>query len=239
MIEKLNDIEALNCFDDCLSVKIRALFKAYGNEFSLGSFYCQKNEEGKPTAVISRYNGSLTISKICCADKNELVAFIEFLSPFEIICNIDLAEALNKEYKKIYSVCSFSTASEQKQTELSFCQFKGIYSHFSQGDEDISVGRFDDWYADINHRIRHNACKAFHNASASAIVFSDDLNGLLNGIAVDKAVRSKGEGSKMLSCILSSPDISKLYAFCSDKALRFYLKNGFEIESEIALIKRF
>ncbi len=236
MITKLENISQLSHFNDFLSVKIRSLFLAYGSEFDFCDFYIQKNEEANITAFLSRYYSSVSLVYNAECDLKEIIDFIYLLSPSELICDFSFSENFNAGKRKVFSVkkdCSFS-----KNTNVEFCFSTGweIYRLFSQGDKDIEVGNFENWYANINHFYRHGFARTYFNKECAAVVLTDHENHYLNGIAVNKTNRSKGYGSAFLKGILSDFNNGFLIALCSDDVLPFYLKNGFKIDREYAII---
>lgn len=92
-------------FHDCAGVKIRALFKAYGAKFEFCRFYEQRADSGETLALLSAYEGAVTVSVKKAykeTERQELTAFLTAIGFSELICKEPILKEMPHE--KIYAV---------------------------------------------------------------------------------------------------------------------------------------
>ncbi len=236
MIEKIYDSDCLLEFSDICALKIKVLYKAYGAELPFCSFYAQKDESGRTTAIISKFYTSATVSVNEYFDMVEIVDFLRMISPSEIFSDMSFRKFFCESAKEGFAVAIDCKKSESLNEIPDVNKLKEVHRLFSQGDDDLIVGAFEDWHVDINHRLRHNAAKIFFKENSAALILTDGKNALLNGIATDKQMRLRGEGSRLISNIRASCGAENLFALCSRNLLPFYLKSGFRIMGEYCII---
>ncbi len=93
-------------------------------------------------------------------------------------------------------------------------------------DSDIALPEFENFAADISHRLRHGAAAAVINNEGAALAFLCEKGAIVSGISVRPELRKNGAGSKLLSELLSLCE-GDVLAYTSEINTRFYIKNGF------------
>jgi len=227
MIEKVENIEAISRFNDICALKIKALYKAYGTAYDFCAFYSQFSFDGEITAIIVKFYSSVTVTVLDNFDFQELKEFIDFISPSQVLCTEKAAQLFCKKYTTIYGMKTEVTGADCDIQATDFPTLQKVHSLFSQGDEDICIGDFEDWYVDVNHRLRHGAALVLFNESSAAILITDGKDAILNGICVEKKLRDKGEGLRMMKKVKNISGLENVFALCSQNLLPFYLKCGF------------
>lgn len=231
MIKQIEEGSALAEYEktDIYSVRILSLLSAYGCKYSFARFYMQTDESGKITAILSSLDGNMTVSFTDAADKNEISDFSAAIGFATLLCDesLELDSAFEsgevmKSFKKMEVPCAFSQLDE-------YPDLFELYNFIDYGETD-----FASWYVDINHRIRHNAAKAFSLKNGDGIISTAVLSSIYKNSAVLTGVRTKpeyrrgGYASALVSAVCCG--------FCGDiylmresgKNERFYKKLGFE-----------
>ena len=103
-------------------------------------------------------------------------------------------------------------------------------------DSDIALIPFSDFAGDLSHRLRHGGAVAVTGEKGGAVAFLCNKGGIINGIAVDKAFRRQGIGSRLLFKVCSYIE-GDVFVCASEQNTDFYLKNGFEL-TDTAVIAR-
>ena len=202
--------------------KILSQYKAFGNTPISPGFWIQ-GTGGKVTAVISLYGHELTLY---CKGGNleEIWDFIRVIHPKRVFTEMEnLMAPCDARIKQVF-LKKLPVKEVLRGTEVSL---KELYDRLLSGqDGDVSLPRFEDFCGDISHRLRHGGAVAIAKDFGAAISFLFEGGGIISGIAVDKACRGKGFGSKLLKeiCKISGGDIFA----CTDESNKdFYIKNGF------------
>lgn len=237
MIESVIKVPELGC-DSAAATRIKALFNTYKNGGA--GFYCQ-TAGGKTTAVMSRLGSGFTLLSFDGADFDELESFFRFFSG-EVFCGAEDADKLGCVGKSIFPLLRFEgeapEPSKGKETRIS-----SLYGLLQMGsDGDIVLPPFEDWYTDLCARVNHGSAEFFVIDGAVAVAgFVTENAALITGVAVDKADRGMGKGSEVLRGLIAKvrakhPD-REIYAAAKSDVADFYIKNGFLICGECAVLK--
>lgn len=186
-------------------------------------------------SVIARQGGRLYISALGDA-LEELKSFISVIGYGEVFCRKATAEGLGLSITDEFTVLSASGLGKGFEASPQL-GLKALYDRLTLGgDGGISLPDFESFAPDVSHRLRHGGAKVFLSENGAALVFLSEKGGILNGIAVKKECRQKGEGSRLLELVRSAAD-GDILVCCDEKIKEFYIKNGF-CETDKAVIAR-
>ena len=236
-IENLTAKDVEDLPEGSIKTRLLAMLKCYGANFDFLDFWLQK-ERDKVTAVISRFEGEAWLLASNDANGEELAEFLKVISS-TVLTDIKTAEASGLvPQNKFYELCKETAESGG---DVSAPPIMQLYDMLMSGaDGDIEIANKDEWYADVSHRLRHETAKvtATQNAVAFAGFVTDD-SALISGVATKPNARGKGEGSAALNDLCGSLYPRKVYAEATDKAVGFYLKNGFTESAELCRCKTY
>ena len=189
---------------------------------------------GRITSVISRWGGRLYVSADN-ADFDELKEFISVIGFSEIFCDkntaLSLGFAPDKEFSVLYKNCEKSAEPDPTPS------LSGLYEALKMGEDgDIFLPPFEDFAADVSHRLRHGGGVAILEEYGAALGFCSELGGIINGISVKKEIRGQGFGKKLLDRLCSTIG-GDIYVATSDNTAKFYIKNGFSYFEETVIVR--
>lgn len=184
-----------------------------------------QREDGEICSVIARHGGRLYIAS-CGGDAEELAKFIKTIGFDEVFTEKSTADSLG-----LASVCEFNVLFKNAEGSTAprdyIPSLKAIYDGLLLGsDSDISLPPFELFAPDLSHRLRHGSALAISDEFGAALAFRSPEGGIINGIAVEKARRFKGFGSRLLQDLLKGLNGDVLVC-ASEKNEHFYIKNGF------------
>ena len=99
----------------------------------------------------------------------------------------------------------------------------------------ISLPSFEDFAADISHRLRHGGGAAILEDYGAALGFCCEGGGIINGISVKKQFRGQGLGHKLLDRLCSALG-GDVYA-ATNGGVDFYIKNGFTYLDDAVIVR--
>ncbi len=176
-------------------------------------------------AVISKWGGRLYISAND-PDFEELKNFIFVIGFSEIFSEKETALSLGFDKGEEFSV--LKRLCEKTAQPDPIPPLKELYGGLKSGEDgDISLPPFEDFAADVSHRLRHGGGIAVLDKYGAALGFCSDAGGIINGISVKKEYRGQGFGAKMLNSLCSAIG-GEIYVATSSNTAKFYIKNGFE-----------
>lgn len=229
----LIDKEELHYIPKISFMQTACLISAFKNSALAPEVWVQKNNE-KITAVISRFGGRLNITADC-ADYEEIREFIEVVGFSEIFCEKEVAEKLGVSFDT-----DFCVLKARVKKQRSFCDIPplfNLYTTLNQGDDgEITLPDFEVFATDVSHRLRHGGAVATLEDSGAAVAFSCDFGGIINGIAVNKASRANGIGSRLLKDVCDYLD-GDVFVCTNENTAKFYIKNGFTECDKAVLIR--
>lgn len=196
--------------------RIKCTFSAYGNYPDIALFWEQTDENGNLISLISRLEENVTVWSEKVDD--ELESFIAALGAATVFADEPVAMALGITGKRLCAVAA--TGGTGGYANISTDR---LYSVFKQ---EFDIGR-DSFIADVSHRLRHGAARCIAEDDSAAFMQLGESCGYITGVAVDKHRRKKGQGSALLSRLISGEGKIRIYACCSERVLPFYLKNNF------------
>ena len=214
---------------DASLVKTECAYKAYKDYPNIAEFYHGVNAKGKVFALISKIDGYVNLWAQE-EHRQELCEFLRFLSPMGIFTDTHTADYLNLKIKEECLV--FKTLppyesifnNENKQP-------RELLNILRQG---LSIPDGDGFVADVTFRVLHGCAHFVTENNSGGLLFTGDNNAIINGIAVARDNRGKGQGSRIVKLLLSRAQNKNVYACCTEKNKGFYLKNGFSLIGKAA-----
>ncbi len=214
---------------DAALVKVKCAYKAYKDYDNIAQFYHGISAQNEVYAVIGKISGYISLwtdgSEI-----EELKKFLDFLGFTGIFTSLKTAQLLNL---KIDETCLVFKAEPpfEKTSNSESCQPRELMEILRQG---LSIPNGDEFIADVSFRVLHGCADYVVKDGGGALLFFDENDALVNGIAVPKNERNKGHGSRILKALLSRAEERSVYACCVEKNKHFYIKNGFSLIGEAA-----
>ena len=209
------------------------LISAFGDSALSPEVWVQ-TENGRITAVISRFGGRVNLTYMG-GDKTEIKDFLNIIGFSEIFTEKGSALALGFDNFSTFTVLKKEARKQKDFSEIP--SLKGLYNALLEGkDGDVSLPSFEDFAADISHRLRHGGAVALLEDFGAALAFKSEFGGIINGISVKKGLRGRGLGGKLLKniCEYLNGDI---FVCTNEKTAEFYIKNGFEPYGLAVLIR--
>lgn len=186
-----------------------------------------QHTDNKISAVLSRFGNRLYLYSNQ-EGIDELKEFINFLNCSEVFCEEEVARKLNLKINKTFNVLH-KYSSKLREFDYNSVSLKNLYQNLSFGaDGDIVLPSFEDFAADVSHRLRHGGGVALTSKQGAALAFVCKNGGIINGISVYRSSRGKGIGSKLLNNLCEFIN-NNVFVCCSDENTEFYIKNGFAL----------
>lgn len=218
---------------DVLSLKIGGNLTAYrGYDFC--TFYAGKN------IFIGRYYDDLVIRAkggLSDAETEELSLFLKVCGFKQAICSLETGKRLeNTGWKNCYESILFKFSKElipQGETYPSFSLLSenppldDVYDILKDGFPDLN---YEQWYTDINHKIRHGVSRVYLYEGATATVMSDINDGVFIALlASKKEARGTGAAKKLLRGLGAhfEEQGKEVSVLCREELIPFYRKAGF------------
>lgn len=226
------------------NVRSAGLLFAYGTKYSFFNIW---HDDFK--TIIAELEGNYFICESDETDYCEIKSFLDFCpNVISVGARTEILDKAGycKNSSKAYNVMTLEKLLIDNHAEIDCSpKLKDVYTAFLNNQcEDIEVGEFEPWYADVSHRIRHGAAKAYtinsEEATIAALLVSamSEKAGLISGVAVNKSARNKGFGSAII--INACKDLLKSgrtpIAECSEKLVPFYKRLGFKIAGTYKII---
>ncbi len=214
---------------DIASVRIEALFKAYGADYSFLTFWVQQNA-GQTTACLCRFYGNFTLWANKTADYSELQEFLQVLAVGEIFCAKEIAEKLKFSLQSecVALKCGQDFALPRDTSEISL---QRVYDLLLSGrDGPIALPDFADWYPDISHRLRHGCARVAATAYSVALAgFEAKDAAVVTGVATEPSVRGQGHGRQAVAdlCAALQQQNKQIFVYTTRQVAPFYTKMGF------------
>lgn len=203
--------------------KILAAYLAYGAEYDFCKFYSCGD------GVVHIYNSSMVIDGKC--DTSELEMFIKMLKPATIEMSseptLQIGGGYKQRHRTLFRLKSCSCVMDNSCVKVNTC---AADCHKILAESFENMGSYEDWYVDINHRIRHNVANLYLFDSTTATQ-QFNINGFvfLSHIATAEEARGKGAARKLLYYLAEKYEIEncKAYLWALDHRKSFYESIGF------------
>lgn len=219
--------------NDIFSLKIASNLKAY-SDYDFFSVY------GGKGVLIGRYYNDLVIRTkgvISEDTMEELSLFLKVCGFTSALCGMETGTRLgaagwsNNEESLIYKFSSQLIPENEEIPPMEEIkvnpQLDTVFPIVKDGFPKI---KFDDWYTDINHKIRHGIASVYVYGGATATVMAD-MNGtvFISLVATKNEARGKGEAKKLLRRLglYFERQGREVCILCKEELSPFYRKAGF------------
>lgn len=234
-------------FPPCLTAPGEALLAAYGNARPFFTAW------ETPGGILFQLDGRCTLCAGKSPDFEELAAFLRALpGGVSVLGREDemktLAQFLGLSPKPVgITMCLCGAGKEippfagaQNPTEMA--GLKKIYEILTLGGAATVPGKFEPWYCDLSHRIRHGAARTWLSLGGESCCIAAALtekSGYLAGVATRPEARGRGIASSLVvvACgeLLSQGRLPVLR--CAEGTAGFYERMGFRKGFRIAEIR--
>lgn len=231
-----NSLPCLDGFFDSFSAtKIKANEMSYGFKYPFLLFWCQYINANL-TAVICKTEQSVILVANGNADLDEIKDFLSAVGYSSLEGEYELIKSLVGENVKAYNVvfkksdCIGTPCPPPNIGDV----FKILYG---QKNKHIAPNKFEPFYADLSHKIRHGTASAtLVNDSATAVASHITKNAaVISGVATLPDKQGNGLGAMALGSLEQSLCGRNIFAAVDDAVLGFYLKSGYQPKYKIAI----
>lgn len=237
--DKINDFVSLVSSiseNDPFVCRIVSLYMSYRPSLPFVDYWAAiDNDSKKCTGAIARSGTDFILALTDESDIDEISSFMRVAGASTVICSgryeLDLFG-----YKTAQGpILSRNTLSDTEVTmEITAPQIKDAYSLIvASADENFTPPSFDDFYVDVNHKLRHETMRLFgvcedDTLAAVAMTVAECTNGAVIGaVACLPEMRNKGYGSYIvnrLTDILVSEG-KCVYVHRAEKANKAFYEN--------------
>lgn len=212
--------------------RLQTLLAAYGTGYDFCRFYRQE-ESG---ALLVCLDDSALLWAAAGADWDELASCLAMTGVSSLLTEETAGRALLPFLPgsscRIGAVLQKKAASTSAQADLrEAADMPALREAYQLLEEGFGVsGRFDAWYCDLSHRIRHGICRVFlYGRAACAVAAEREGRVLLSQIAVSPDCRRSGVGTALIRAIEAVYPGRLLAVYSRDDGTdAFYRKLGFE-----------
>jgi len=230
------------CKKHIFGIRVLSNIHAYQGYFDFFKAWVQLSGENI-TAVFCLYDGIVTLYADACADYEEIAAFIRMLGDIKIYCNGENFDALGLSVLRDGYIMRHFDQGLLKSADLCgsvdfSCPYKEVYDILSvNSGSAVYSPEYDVWYADINHKIRHDISKMAvmykdNCAVSCGLILANERDfALLGGIATPSEYRGNGYGGLIVSALVRDALKNKKVPYLfrdTGKNMEFYNHLGFE-----------
>lgn len=208
------------CRDDAFGAVIRTRLFAYGHNCSDAMFWYQENEKHEINAVLSLFDGVLTVCPLFKAEDEEIIHFASVIG----------AQTITKEAK--FTLIYTDGISDLQSDDITGENVRDVFSVIFEDDENRDK-YFSKWYTDISHKIRHGLihgkCVYSDGICVSAALTSGETEttAVISSVATLKSHRRKGFGERVVVSLAESLKKNVLLMTNDEKTKEWYIKIGF------------
>lgn len=233
MIKLIESAEQMPSFPlDPIFLKIEGIALTYGFGYSFALLWRQINDKDEVTAVISSFDGHLSLYALPDADFDELREFIRVVGGISLFCSLHNSEMLEFSGEKCVALKFCGEVGEAEDFDTDH-DLRAVYSLLKSGEDGgIAMPSFDAWYVDISHRIRKGTARVFGSDTAVALTSAESENAaLIGGVAVLPKARGRGLGKRMVTALTKKLFEEKKtpFVFSRGEEAEFYKKCGFDV----------
>lgn len=205
----INSISGVSA-DDPFACRIISLYNSYKPELVFVDYWLLADDNGECNGAIARNGSNFILFLSDKSDIDEVSSFMRVAGASGIICDgkyeLDLIGC-----KSIDGVVLVRTeAFECEEEEVSFTEpdIKAAYELIvKSADENFVPPQFEDFYVDVNHKLRHGAmrlCGIENNGNLAAVAMTVAESGsgaVLGAVSTDPEYRNLGYGSALIKYI--------------------------------------
>lgn len=213
--------------DSYYGKKIYSAYRAYGGDFGFCRFY--SCGEG----TVHLYRSSMVIDG--AVDAEDVTTLVQMTKPMNIEASGDTSLKLDG-YRAVRRTLFRLVPKESNGDYLNvtcYPDMKRCFEILSEGFEDM--GRFDEWYVDISHRVRHGISELYLSGGTT-VTKSFEVGGFvfISHIATERDARGKGSARRLLYRLAEKfeGEGKTAYLFALDRRKSFYEAIGFKPAAE-------
>lgn len=205
-LKSLSDISA----NDPFACRIISLYKSYIPELVFVDYWMIIDElSGKCTGAIARSGSAFILFLTQQKDIDEVSSFMRVAGASSVICNADYKLDLLNAKSATGSILMKNTYTQDINDETGVKviepDIKSAYNLIVKcTDENFTPPNFDDFYVDVNHKLRHKATRLCginvdNKLVSIAMTVAESNNGaVLGAVACDPEYRKHGYGSTVV-----------------------------------------
>ena len=241
-LEGDNFIEIINGISktDPFACRIISLYNSYSPDLVFVDYWLLQSDDGEYTGAIARNGSNFILFLTEHSDIDEVSSFMRVAGASAVICDGSYLLELNgcKSLKGV--VLMRNSAFDDDDGELAFYEpdIKAVYDMIvKSADENFTPPPFDDFYVDVNHKLRHNTARLVGIeedgvCAASAMTVAESETGAVIGaVSCDPDYRRRGYGSaliKYLTNLLVAENKAVYLHRAQNANVDFYKNLGFE-----------
>lgn len=205
----INTVQSVSAVDP-FACRIISLFNSYKPGLVFVDYWLVCGENGECNGAIARNGSNFILFLSAESDLDEVSSFMRVAGASAVICDgkyeLDLTG-----YKSLGGVVLVrNTEFEDEDSDISFIEpdIKSVYELMvSSADENFVPPDFDDFYVDVNHKLRHNATRILGIEqdgilAASAMTVAESENAaVLGAVSCRPEYRKRGLGSSLIKQI--------------------------------------
>jgi len=235
LLDKITEKEIDFAKSSCLGVRSLGPVLAYGLNFDFLDAWTQEIDE-KVTAFIIKFYGAVTVSSSADADIDEVEEFLGVIGFDSLTCDYKEGNAFVMKLEKgrdfkgsIVTNCNFIENSNYKE----------FYGILTRCHKDFLPNVYEDWFVDINHRVRHGYAETHlfsrdgELTSCVAVLSVLDDAIFITGVSTLPEYRGQHFAHTLIGHICEKHSDKTVYLFCAEDKVPFYEKAGFKNTSKI------
>jgi GNAT superfamily N-acetyltransferase len=239
--EKLELFRAAARLEPVSGARVQTLEKMFGPGARELGLWVQSDNLGRPTAAISRYGGTMTVTGSVIADLEELVEFARTVGGFSHLSAPPALADMLSDLGRIRRFTGMTREAPPFADDFSEVQgapvLPGVYELLCAIDPAFGAATSKDaWYVHTSHLLRHELgyCAGVYDnrklVSTGGVYASGETHSVISGLATLDAYRGRGYAG--LICrylsnkIIESGRIPALYTV-SESLILFYESMGF------------
>lgn len=233
IISSLSDNNPFAC-------RIISLYNSYKPELAFVDYWLILNDKsGKCSGAIARSGSSFILFLTDNSELDEVSSFMRIAGATSVLCDAEYNLELFGSTSSTGSVLMKNTLSDTIANKNKFClpDIKTVYELLIKcADDNFKPPAFEDFYVDVNHKLRHNAMRICgisdgENLAAVAMTVAESKNGaVLGAVACAPEYRKHGYGSSVvnyLSDMLISENKTVYLHRAENANINFYSSLGF------------
>ena len=204
----IKEVQAISA-DDPFACRIISLCRSYNPDLVFVDYWLVQDENGKNTGAIARNGSNFILLLTDDSDIEEVSSFMRVAGASAVICDgryeLDFTGGKTLEGKVLVRNTAF-----EDEEELSFIEpdIKSAYELIQKSaDENFVPPNFEDFYVDVNHKLRHNTSRLIgieEDGSPAAVAMTiaeSDHAAVLGAVSCDPEYRRRGFGSSLIKHI--------------------------------------
>ena len=241
-LEADNYIEIINAVSqsDPFACRIISLYNSYSPELAFVDYWLLQNDDGDYTGAIARNGSNFILFLTEHSDIDEVSSFMRVAGASAVICDGKYELELNGCKTLTGKVLVRTVPFDDEDNGLTFSEpdIKAVYEMIvKSADENFNPPPFDEFYVDVNHKLRHNTARLVGIDEdgicvASAMTVAESPNSaVLGAVSCDPNFRRRGFGSaliKYLTNMLVAENKSVYLHRAQNANVDFYKSLGFE-----------